>query len=1186
MPGHMGFIASNWYQLGITSKPLTRCKSLKGNLMRLNRYLGPCCLALLFALANFPSFGQTSFGSIVGTVTDPSGAAVPASAVTLTNIGTAERRTANSDSSGNFSFVNLLPGDYRIEVQNAGFKRYNREPIRIEVESAVRVDAALQVGDVAEVMTVSDQAPLLQTQSGTIGKVVEGRTVQDTPLNGRNVLNLIALAPGVVPQGSTSGSPLGNQSGGITNNTGWGNYQIGGGMANQSAFYLDGAPLNTVNANSPGIVPVQDAIQEFRVDSNSVTPEFGRFSGGVVNMAIKSGTNQFHGSAYEYLRNRVLNANDFFNNRSGVPRNSFTQNQYGITAGGPIVKDKFFFFASWENFALRNGRPTLTTVPTAAMRSGNFAGLPTIYDPYTTCGLTGVAACANGQPTRQPFPNNIIPANRLDRTALALMNVWGAPNLPGNVNNFAGNSSLGGNQSQVNARGDYSLGEKHRLFGRYTYWTGSSLPNDPFRTHFGGLTSEYGANSGVLGDTYTMNPTTVVDVRASYLRALHGFVPLQTGTDLSTFGPAWANLATQVTLPQAPLPSVTGFAGFSGTFINSVSNGYALSGSVTKILGRHSLKFGGEARRWDWAFVQSNSAAGSFSFTNVATAANPLSPGNTGYAFASYLLGTPASGTLQGAARVFQQLYYQGYYLADSYRVTNKLTLNLGVRLDVIGSFSERYDRLVAFDPTAADPLGQSAGRNLQGQLELVNTPANPSRNQLGSAKFVPAPRLGYAWSLNNKTVVRGGYGLSWVSPEQINYSLAPFQSTINSATTTMVASANGGLTPLNTLSNPFPNGLIQPVGHNIAALRNFEGQSFNAPIANPPYPYIQQWNTEIQRQLPTGLIFDIAYAGSKATHLAYSVLQINQLPSQYLSLGSALLATVANPFYGVLPGSAGTLGLPTVTLGQLLRPYPQYLNIGNSAPDVGNSTYHSLQMRVEKRFSAGGTVTGSYTWAKLLSDTDTLSSWLEAGHGVGGVQNYNNLRLEKSQASFNAAQRLVVSYVYDLPFGKGKKLLGSAHGIEDKLISGWALNGVTTLQTGLPLAFTTASNLTNSLGGGSRPNVVSPNVGVSGSAQSRINGWFNIQAFQQPPSFTFGSESRTDPVLKAAGIANWDFSVVKRTAINERFKLDFRTEFLNLFNRVQFADPNTSFGNPNFGLVTAALNQPRLVQFGLRLGF
>jgi hypothetical protein len=1142
---------------------------------------------LLFLIAAWPTSAQTSFGSLVGTVSDPSGAAIPGAAVTLTNIGTAERRSAASDASGNFNFVNLIPGDYRIEVRNAGFKRYSREPIRIEVESAVRIDAAMQVGDVAEVLTVSDKAPLLETQSGTIGQVIQGRTVQDTPLNGRNVLNLIALAPGVVPQGSTSGSPLGNQAGGTyTNNTGWGNYQIGGGMANQSAFYLDGVPLNTVNANSPGIVPVQDAIQEFRVDSNAVSAEFGRFSGGVVNMATKSGTNEFHGGAYEYLRNRVLNANDFFNNRSGVARNAFTQNQYGITTSGPIVKDKFFFFASWENFGLRNGKPTLTTVPTAAMRAGDFTGLPAIFDPFTTCGLQGLQACPSGQPIRQPFPNNTIPTSRMDPTARTLMNVWGMPNLPGNLHNFAGNTNLGGNQEQVNARGDYSLGEKQRLFGRYTWWDGNSLPSDPFHTNFGGLQTLYGANGGVFGDTYTANPTTVLDFRVSYLRANHAFRPEQTGIDLSTYGPAWAALASQVTLPEAPLPAVSGFAAFSGVYIRSTSNEYFLSGNATKIIGRHSLKFGGEARRWDWAFVQSNTAAGSFTFNNLFTASNPLSPGNTGYAFASYLLGTPANASLAGAARTFQQIYYQGYFLTDSYRITNKLTVNLGVRLDVIGSFSERFNRTVVFEPGAADPLAQKVGMNLQGQLALVASPAYSSRNQLGSAKLAPAPRFGLAWSLASNTVLRGGYGLSWVSPEQINYSLAPFQSPVNAATTTMVTSVNGGLTPLNTLSNPFPNGLISPQGHNVALLSNFEGQSFNAPIPGPPYPYVQQWNLEIQRQLPSGILFSAGYAGSKATHLTYSVLQINQLPDQDLALGAALLKTVPNPFSGVLPASAGTLGLPTTTAGQLLRPYPQYLNIGNSASDIGNSTYHSLQMRMEKRFNAGGTIQASYTWSKLLSDTDTLTSWLEAGHAVGGVQDYTNLRLEKSLASFDAPQRLVVSYVVDLPFGKGKRFLGSVHGFGGKVVSGWALNGVSTFQTGLPLALTTTSNLTNSLGGGSRPNVNSSNTAIGGSAQSRINQWFNTAAFAQPAAFTFGNESRTDPVLKAAGIANWDFAVVKHTAITERINLDFRTEFFNLFNRVQFADPGTSLGNPTFGIVTSAMNQPRLVQLGLRLMF
>jgi hypothetical protein len=645
-------------------------------------------------------------------------------------------------------------------------------------------------------------------------------------------------------------------------------------------------------------------------------------------------------------------------------------------------------------------------------------------------------------------------------------------------------------------------------------------------------------------------------------------------------------LASQVTLPEAPLPSVTGFAGFSGVYIQSVSNEYFLSGSATKILGRHSLKLGGEARRWDWGFVQSNTAAGSFNFNNTFTSANPLAPGSTGYAFASYLLGTPASGSLAGAARVLQQIYYQGYFVSDSFRATNRLTINLGVRLDADGSFSERFNRTVVWQPGATDPLGAPAGLNLRGQMAFVNSPAHPDSHQLGPANLLAAPRVGIAWSAVKDTVIRAGYGLSWISPEQINYSLAPFQSAVNAATTTMVTSANGGLTPLNTLSNPFPGGLIEPLNHDPAGLARFEGQSFNAPVPGQPFSSVQQWNLQLQHQFAQGLSVDAGYAGSKATHLAFSVLQINQLPDQYLSMGASLLNPVPNPFYGVLPASAGTLGLPTVTAEQLLRPYPQFQNVGDSAPQRGDSTYHALQMKIVKRMRTGGTVQASYTWSKLLSDTDTLSSWLEAGHGVGGVQDASNLRLEKSLASFDAAHRLVVSYVYDLPVGKGKPVLGSVHGIADKLVSGWGVAGVSTFQSGLPLAFTTATNLTSSLGGGSRPNAISSQKTIDGSAQSRIGQWFNTSAFAQPAAFTFGSESRTDPVLKAAGINNWDFTIVKQTQITERTRLEFRTEFINLFNRVQFADPGTSLGSPQFGIVTSAMNLPRLVQLGLRLSF
>jgi hypothetical protein len=505
--------------------------------------------------------------------------------------------------------------------------------------------------------------------------------------------------------------------------------------------------------------------------------------------------------------------------------------------------------------------------------------------------------------------------------------------------------------------------------------------------------------------------------------------------------------------------------------------------------------------------------------------------------------------------------------------------------MDIVGSFTENYDRIAVFLPGAVDPLGQQVGLNLHGQMALVNSPAHPDRHQL-SYNPLFAPRLGFAYSVMKDTVIRGGYGLSWVSSEQINYSMAPFQSPVNAATTTMVTSADGGLTPLDTLSNPFPNGVIVPPGHDIARLRAFEGASFRAPIADQPTPYVQQWNLELQRQLGSGFVLNAGYAGSKATHLSFSQLAINMISEQDMARGSALLATVNNPFFGAIPASGGELGRATETAGQLLRPYPQFLNVSDAAAQRGSSTYEAMQVRLVKRFHAGGMVQASYTWAKLLSDTDTLTSWLEAGHGVGGVQNPSNLRLEKSPASFDVPQRLVVSYVVDLPVGKGKKFLGNVSGIGDKIFSGWGINGVSTLQGGYPLTFTTANNLTNSFGGGSRPNVISADKSIDGSAQSRIGKWFNTAAFAQPASFTYGNESRTDPNLRSHGIANYDLTIRKSIPINERVSLQFRTEFFNLFNRVQFTDPNTSLGNPQFGIVSGSMNLPRLVQFGLRLEF
>ncbi len=1169
-------------------------------------------LVTILAVLSSSMMAQTFYGSINGNVTDSNGAVVPNAKVTLTSLGTSERRTAEADSDGNYQFVNLVPGRYRVEIEKGGFKRYTRSEVVVEVQAAVRIDAALQTGDVSEVVEITAQTPLLQPDTTSLGQVVDSRKVQEMPLNGRNVLNLVSLVPGVVPQGQSMQNPTG------TNIFAWGNYQIGGGAANQSATFLDGGPVNVSYVNLTTLVPTQDAIQEFKVQTNNLSAEFGRFTGGVINLTSKSGTNAFHGSAYEFLRNKLLNANTFFNNRSGIDRPAFTQNQFGANIGGPVMlpkevfgplgfdgSNKLFFFFGYEGFRQRQGQSFLFTVPTEAFRNGDFSNLRNtqgnlipIYDPLTTCGRLGNPACAvdaSGREiiTRRQFPDNKIPANRIDPTAKILSNLWALPNTPGqqftNVGNFATNASIGGDNDQYNARIDYTLSEKQRIFGRYTHWSNLSLPIDPYRTktYIDRGPETFLTRQFVLADTYSFTSNTIADFRISYLRFVYDRTPESLGVDLTTFG--WpANLNSQVAFQHIPTPCVQGFTDVfctngTGSTIIARNDSYSFAASLTKITGRHTLKFGGEVRRLTHNYAQSNNPSGFFNFNNLFTSVNPFTPAGTGNGFASFLLGHGADGNISTPSLVAGQQIYQGYFINDTFQVNQKLTLNYGLRWELPGPWTERFDRLTVFLPDAVSPLAGPTGLPLRGKLGLVNTADRESRYSQNRYWNLLAPRLGFSYRFTEKTVVRGGYGIFYL-PNDVAFSTAPNNAPVNSLATQWVSTIDGSVTPVERLNNPFPNGVLRPPGNSPSFQNILFGQGLsNSPIADEPYGYNQQWNLNVQREFGEGVLFEVAYAGSKGTHLPANQ-QINQLPDEFLSQGTRLQEQVPNPFFGLI--TSGTLASGTVARGQLLRPFPQYTGVSIGSISNRNSIYHAMQVKAERRFRAGGSLLASYTWAKLISNTDTLTGWLEAS-GPAGVQNNNNLRLERSLASFDVPHRLVVSYVLDLPFGSGRKFMSSAGGAADKLVSGWGINGVYTFQSGFPLRLTTATNLTNSFGGGSRPNVVPGcNQEPPGSAQERLNQWFNTSCFAQPPAFTFGTEGRVDPKLRAHGMNNWDFALFKNTRITERVGLQFRTEFFNLFNRVQFNFPGQALGNPQFGVVSSQVNNPRLVQFALRLIF
>jgi hypothetical protein len=1171
--------------------------------MRLSRFPVIVCSALI--LLTLQSMEAQSTASVVGTVTDASGGSFPQGNVTLTNLETAERHTAQTDVNGNYQFVSVVPGRYKIEIGQDGFKRYATE-FTVQVESTARIDAVMQVGDVTQTIEVTSQVALLQTDNAVLGQVVDKRQVEEMPINGRNVMNLVALAPGVITQGGAGGSPLNNQvaSGNFTNPQGWGNYQIGGGQAGGSAQYLDGVSINSTFRNSPVLVPTQDLIQEFRVATNSVSPEFGGFSGGAISLGTKPGTNEFHGSAYEYFRNTVLNANSFFNNANGQPVAPFNQHQFGVTAGGPVKREKTFFFFSWERYTHRQGLPLLFFVPTTEQLKGNFAGGRTIYDPRTSCGLSGTPACAAGQAARQPFPNNIIPATRIDSFADALINkikIMAPPNTDAPGGNFTNNSATGGWSNQYSGRMDHNLSERQRLFGRYTYWSTWTMSQNVYNNtpnQGQGSKQPTASHDAVLGDTLTLNATTFADFRLAFHRLYFQLTPSSYGMDLSPLGPAYAKLQTQLTSTQLPGTDIPGigprtFLGIGQVISPSTNNEYLFYGSLTKVAGRHSLKLGGDTRRDYFAYIQANQAGTAYTYSNAQTSLNGVGGDPNGNAVASFLIGYPSQGLVQTYHYTNQIDFWQGYYFNDTFQVSRKLTLNFGVRWELPGVWTVGRDLGTVLLPGAPDPLAKTTGLPLKGQLVLVNSDQYPDRHIQDRNFHLFTPRIGIAYRLNDKTVIRTGFARVYL-PLSLALGRSGSSSPVNVALTTMNASANG-FTPSDSTANPFPNGILFPTGRNPGFSSNLEGNSISGSIPGDPLPQSNQWNFAIARQLTTNSSLDISYSGNKGTHLPTVNINLNQLPDQYLSMGSALLTQVPNPFFGKLPALANSaLTGQTIRAGNLLKPFPQYTNVTAASPYSGDAIYNSLQAKYQMRFNGGGSLLLTYAWSKLIGNADGLFTFLEVGSG--GFQNNNDLMGERSLSNYDVPHRFVASYVLDAPFGKGKPFLGNATGLVDKLVSGWGFNGITTLQSGYPLALTAqGNNLTSFFGAaGIRPSYVGGcEQTISGSAQSRLNEWFNVNCFTQPGAFSFGNLARTDGAIRAAGVANWDVSVYKRTPITEQIKLEFRVEAYNVANRTQFGPPNVSLnpsllGTPSnlFGKVTNTANLPRLFQLAVRLNF
>jgi trimeric autotransporter adhesin len=1137
-------------------------------------------LLLLFVAA---AVAQTFQGSLRGRVVDPNGAPTAAAVVTLTEEGTsAARKTLTSDQ-GEYVFASLTPATYSISVESAGFKRIEQRGVVVATQAVVTLDFTLQLGAVTEEVDVTASAPLLQTGDASTGQLIDSQEITDLPLLGRNPFLTGKLAQSVVFAGNPQFTRMQDQNGNSQ-------VSIGGGPLRTNNYLVDGISITDSN-NRAVILPSPEAVQELKLQASTYDAEVGRTGGGSFNTLLRSGTNELHGSAVGHIRETDWLANNFFANRAGQPIANQPYRDWAFSLGGPVVipkvyngRNKTFFFASDESYRQQLGSTTVLSVPTPLERAGNFSQTFTksgaqqiIYDPLST---TSTGA-------RVGFPGDVIPASELNPIGVALASVYANPNAATPYYqapnyNFTGSFPNRGDQRIFKA--DHEFTSWFRASASYVHqktfetdYPTNIFPNigTPDQT----FCCDRKIDATSANATLTPNATTVIAIRWGFNRFYSKSTPESLGYNLTSLGfpaslaaitpnPAFPAITMGGAVSGCSTASTSDYTGFGGGCTNQdVYYSRSFNVSVSKFLGKHSVKAGFDFRTLH-DFGTPAAGPSSFGFTDVFTRATPqVTTAGTGSSLATLLLGYPTSGQMSVVTSFNDFIRYYGGFVQDDFRITPKLTLNFGVRFEYESGIQEANNKLiVGFNPTATNPLQQNVtGIQVPGEVEYAGVNGNPTQtgNELG---VKPAPRIGVAYSIDSKTVVRGGYGIFWV-PTFFN-----FQNAIGySQTTSIVASTNGNFTPAASLANPYPSGLLQPTGNSLGGLSGI-GQSIT--VFNPGTQsagYVQQYSLEVQRQVPAGFVLTAGALGSHSLHLLVSGQNIDQLNPSYFSQGSALTQSVANPFYG--NGGVGTVGTASVNRLQLLLPFPQYTSVLLSNSDTGGSRYYSFYFRAQRQFANGLTLLTSYTWSRSNDDVLGLSTAGASNVAAASAQNAYNLGAEWSLSTQDVPNRFSAAITYELPFAK-KRFYG-----------GWSVNLFGVIQNGFPLSVTQPNN--NSVFGASvqRPNATGISAETSGSTDQRVNGWLNPSAFSQAPEFTFGNTTRFLDV-RGPGLYNWDVSVFKNFAIKERLKAQFRAEAFNATNTVEFGNPGTTYSSSTFGVISSQINQPRMVQLGVRVSF
>jgi hypothetical protein len=1058
--------------------------------------------------------------TFTGQVTDQSGAAIVGATVKITSQDTGVVITRQTSSDGNYTVPLLKAGTYSIEVTASGFAPNTRKNITLQIQQVGQEDFKLTVGGVDQQVTVEGGAPLLNTETTELGNVINRDSTEQLPLNGRNFSQLGLLVPGTAP------GPIGGiRTQGNGNETQRAGAEIvaNGSRGSFNLFMIDGLDDRDQSVGTVKVFPNLESIEEFKVQIGNYDAEFAS-GGAVVNVITKSGSNEIHGSAFEFLRNKDLNSRQFFDG-SEPP---FQQNQFGFSVGGPIKKNKLFAFGDYQGLRIHTSSTSILTEPTAALRVGNFSGYPaTIYNPTTYNATTN---------TRTPFAGNQIPLTQLDPVAINLLQILPLPNISGTSNNFRVNNLAVQDQDQYDVRGDYVLSEKDSMFARATHGTATiNFPTTPVliggqinplafaqgTATAGSLrTNNAPSTQGTLQEIHQFSPNVSNQIALGYTRFALSVAPLDESYNLaSKLGLAGANTGPD-SGAMASI-SISGGTGYSASNQPEVipQNTWQATDTVSWVHGAHSLRFGFSVDHNGFGFFQLGAPSGSLSFTGTYTN-NPASSSGTGAGYADFMLGLPVSSSksLLGSGIPYLSYTEYGSFVQDNWRISSKLTVNLGLRWDLFTPVSERHDRL-------SDFYLNSGAIALAGQNGV-------SGSIIGTQDHDFSPRIGVAYRVTEKTVIRAAYGLFYFNEQGvggssrlfINYPFAPTFAVTCSATVPCLSTSTG--IPAVFSSNNLPTAVYQPTP-NLT-------------------PNVSQYNFTVERQIVKSLVARAAYVGNKGDHL-----NIN------------LDENVAVPGAGAVPAR---------------RPYPGFGQVSSWEPR-GPSEYNALQLSLEKRMSYGLSFLGAYTWGKSLDEGAGGNS--STGESRINIQNPENLRADYGLSNFDIRQRFTLSTVYQLPFGHGRQLLSNANRLVDGIAGGWQISSILTLQGGMPFSISMAT-ATDNTGTFQRPNRVCD--GNLPSGQQSIKEWYNLACFVAPPIYTFGNTGRN--VLIGPALETWDLGTDKDFRITERVGLQFRAEFFNALNHPNFGLPNASSGSTSAGTITTVITNARQVQFALRLHF